>query len=150
MTRMKKMTMKKSSLRGSDPAWVHKADFYGQGEQIRSHSSSSGGLIGPWRLCQETVKAERPWLAAYHPPSSALLFSSGRGGGPLWKPPATPFPLYTDPPSQSAPSPLPFHLLHKRVLLFLETVLSPPPSTCADQLEFLLKTTVVPGASLLL
>lgn len=80
MTRMKKMTMKKSSLRGSDPAWVHKADFYGQGEQIRSHSSSSGGLIGPWRLCQETVKAERPWLAAYHPPilCSSFLQRQGR------------------------------------------------------------------------
>lgn len=89
-TRRKKM--KKSSLRGSGPAWALKADcpLFDRGGRTLSpsHPPSSGRLIGPWparATCQSHWGDGQRWAPTSLSPSwSLLLFSpSVEGDGEL-------------------------------------------------------------------
>lgn len=170
MTRMKKMTMKKSSLQGSDLAWVLKADCTDFMVRVNRFGPILPPLVGSlvhgvpvpfFSLSEETVKAERPWLTTYRPPqTSALLFFSGRGGETLLETtcysllilyrPLTAITIY---PESFAISPL----LHKRILLSrfwfsLTLFCHHHRLVCADQLRVSAEnnSAVVPSASLLL
>lgn len=116
MTRMKKMTMKKSSLRGSELAWVPKADCTDFMVRVNRFGPILPPLVGSlvhgvpvpfFSLSEETVKAQRPWLTADPPiPNPLLFFSSAERVDRLfWKSPAIPCRFYTDlwPRSQSTP-----------------------------------------------
>lgn len=86
------MTMKRSSLRGSDLAWAPKADCTDFMVRVNRCGPILPPLVGSlvhgvpvpfFSLSEETVEAERPRLPAWPPQTSALLFFSGRGGESL-------------------------------------------------------------------
>lgn len=156
MTRMKKMTTKKSSLRGSGLAWVLKADCSDFLVRVNRFGPVLPPLVGSlghvpfFSLSEETVKAEGSCITAPPPPNLCFSFSVEGVERLFWKPPAIPCRFYTDPwpRSQSTLSSLPFHPLHKCILLSrfwfsLKLFCHHHHLLCADQLEFLLKTTAL-------
>lgn len=161
MTRMKKTTTKKSSLRGSDLAWVLKADcsdFIGWGEQIGSLFFFSLWLAH-WSmvcLCHFSVWAGRRLKQSdldSIPPTLPLRFSSEEGVERLfWKPPAISCWFYTDPWPRCDFTPS-TNVFCFPVLNFFQNVLSSPPSPLCWPIRVPAENnsaTVGPSASLLL
>lgn len=141
MTRMKKMTTKKSSLRGSGLAWVLKADCSDFLVRVNRFGPVLPPLVGSlghvpfFSLSEETVKAEGSCITAPPPPKPLLFFFSGRGGETLLETtcyslsisyrPLTKITIY---PEFFAISPPPQMYSAFPVLIFFEAVLSSPPS----------------------